>query len=421
MKIKPNFWVAFLLTITLGIFNRFLNDSSIERTIYFLVILMIFNYLISKNASENFNLHRSTRETRQQVGQYINEKYELENNKNRPVLWATIQDQSHLTEENISKTIAWIPAHGKTTFFKQALLRKRGVYNLGPTGVQFGDPFGFFSRHSVFQSIEKVVVLPRFEKMSSFPEPVGFYSGGTARKTRNTEVSPFAVSVREYTPGDPLKRIHWKSSAKTNKLMVKEFDEDPQSVVWILLDGDKNLNYQTVSTPSNKTLTEPVWGRIKSDLPDFENSFELAVSIAASMCDFYLRGNRVMGFCANGQQNITISPEAGTRQLDKVLELLASIQNVSKNSIIEFLLSQGSVINKGSTLVIVSSNTTDEFAKALQQMTRKSYEVILLSVDPSAFNAPINTDDFYKKLENNRIKYYVIKNKQLLHNSLFGG
>ena len=61
-------------------------------------------------------------------------------------------------------------------------------------------------------------------------------------KHRNTEVSPYAISVRDYYPGDPLRRIDWKTTARLDKLMVKEFEEDPQATVWILLDGDEN-NY----------------------------------------------------------------------------------------------------------------------------------------------------------------------------------
>jgi uncharacterized protein (DUF58 family) len=61
----------------------------------------------------------------------------------------------------------------------------------------------------------------------SFPLPSGLLSGGEALRRRTHQITPNAAGVRDYAPGDPLNRIHWISTARRRRLMVKEFELDP--------------------------------------------------------------------------------------------------------------------------------------------------------------------------------------------------
>ena len=65
------------------------------------------------------------------------------------------------------------------------------------------------------------------------------------------EATSHAAGVRDYQPGDPLNRIHWKSSARKDRFMVKEFDQDPQGDVWILLDASKFTQYEAHELNTN--------------------------------------------------------------------------------------------------------------------------------------------------------------------------
>ena len=58
------------------------------------------------------------------------------------------------------------------------------------------------------------------------------------------EVTPQAAGVRDYAPGDALRRIHWPTSARRDRLMTKEFDQDPQADVWIFLDAYAPVHYR---------------------------------------------------------------------------------------------------------------------------------------------------------------------------------
>lgn len=419
MKIRKNFWIVSLLLIAFSIFQNYVKDFSVERTIYFLLILIFVSLFITISSHNKLNFQRKTKESRQQVGQFLIESYEIENKKNQPILWASVIDESNITEKNEKQVVAWIPGHGKRIIFKQIFLRKRGVFSLGPTKVLVGDPFGMFNKSLTFQSHEKIVILPKYEKIKTFLDPPGSLTGGVARKTRNTEVSPYAISVREYYPGDPLRRIDWKTTARLDRLMVKEFEEDPQATVWIFLDGDEEVLFNSKSKENDKTIVNDIWSKNKSEnLFTHGDSLELSISIGASICDYYINDNRSVGFCSNGQNIISVAPEAGIRQLDKILELFASLQKSSEFTIQDLILSQSNLIGKGSTLILISSNTSLEFIEAIKRAQKKNLSIILISIDPNSFDMKLDTEKFYQDVRNLGINLIIAQNGQTLQESI---
>jgi uncharacterized protein (DUF58 family) len=422
MKPKPNFWIILTIILALLILQGYLHDKSIERTIYFLIILVFISFLVTKNSTKKLILIRSTRENRQQVGQYFTEKYELSNQKIMPILWITIEDKSGISSENEKRLIAWIPGNSAKVFVNQSILDKRGVFNLGPTTVVSGDPFGIFSQTITYQSNDKLVVIPTYEKLQTFPDPLSSLTGGAARKSRDTEVSPYAVSIREFYPGDPLRRIDWKSTARLDKLMVKEFEEDPQAIVWVFLDGNEEDHYKLI----NKDIKESEKNRRvlfeKIERPEFnlpEDSFEYGVSFAASICDYYIDNGRSIGFGANCQNIIGMAPERGTRQLDKVLEILSSLSVASIARFPEFLISQSSLIQKGSSVILLTSNTANELIQAIELLNRRNIAVLLVSVNPKEFGNADNTIGFYNILKSMDLKLMEISKGEKLSDKLY--
>ena len=64
---------------------------------------------------------------------------------------------------------------------------------------------------------------------------------GEGRFRRRTHyVTPNASGVRPYEFGDSFNRIHWKSTARTGELMVKIFELDPASDIWLILDLERD-------------------------------------------------------------------------------------------------------------------------------------------------------------------------------------
>jgi uncharacterized protein (DUF58 family) len=113
-----------------------------------------------------------------------------------------------------------------------------GALRRGPVGVrglavETGDPLGFFTHRSKANDSELTLVLPRFKALADRPH---------AREMEASVAAPRAGSgtemfgVREYRPGDPLRRIHWRSSARHGELIVREFEPPGVQTLGIFCD-----------------------------------------------------------------------------------------------------------------------------------------------------------------------------------------
>ena len=104
---------------------------------------------------------------------------------------------------------------------------RRGVLRLDGGVIARTDPFGLFrSLHNV-DAPQSVLILPKLYTMPPFelPGSTRYQQGGVSLASSVGESEEF-VSLREYRPGDPLRKMHWKSFAKAGKPIVKEFQDE---------------------------------------------------------------------------------------------------------------------------------------------------------------------------------------------------
>ena len=97
---------------------------------------------------------------------------------------------------------------------------RRGVFDVGPLTVRRGDPIGLARRGDIDSGLSQLVVHPRIHDVSPFPAGIrrdleGLPSGEAA------EGGITFANLRDYVPGDDLRLVHWRSSARIGKLMVR--------------------------------------------------------------------------------------------------------------------------------------------------------------------------------------------------------
>jgi uncharacterized protein (DUF58 family) len=104
---------------------------------------------------------------------------------------------------------------------------QRGYLNLRSLTVARPDPLGLFKSFVTLPVEQSVLILPKRYSLPplSIPGTRKYQPGGVAL-TYSVGDSQEFVSMRDYRPGDPLRRIHWKSWAKTGKPVVKEYQEE---------------------------------------------------------------------------------------------------------------------------------------------------------------------------------------------------
>lgn len=111
---------------------------------------------------------------------------------------------------------------------------RRGIVTVGPARTVRGDPLGILSREASWENVHTVYVHP--ETIALLPTSVGLVrdlEGRSSRTVVDADISFHAL--REYRPGDAQRQIHWKSTAKTGTLMVRQYEETRRSRLLIAL------------------------------------------------------------------------------------------------------------------------------------------------------------------------------------------
>ncbi|MEU4567233.1 DUF58 domain-containing protein [Micromonospora sp. NPDC023956] len=112
----------------------------------------------------------------------------------------------------------------------------RGRYEVGPLGVRMTDPFGLCELSRAFPSTDRLTVIPQVTPLPSIRLP-GEYAGSGDSRARSVAVhGEDDAATREYRVGDDLRRVHWKSTARTGELMVRREEQPWESRATVVLD-----------------------------------------------------------------------------------------------------------------------------------------------------------------------------------------
>ena len=110
----------------------------------------------------------------------------------------------------------------------------RGIIAVGPATTVRSDPIGLLRREHAFEDVHQVHVHPRTTSVPSTSAGlIRDLEGNPTRRLVDADMSFHAI--REYAPGDSQRQIHWKSTAKTGQLMVRQYEESRRSRMAVVL------------------------------------------------------------------------------------------------------------------------------------------------------------------------------------------
>jgi len=215
--------------------------------------------------------------------------------------------------------------------------------------------------------------------------------GGEALRRRTPQVTPNASGVREYVPGDSVNRIHWLSTARRQRLMVKEFELDPLAKVWIFLDAARAA--QSSLPYSFSTLALDVLWDPSAEVTLPPSTEEYAVSIAASLARYFLERRREVGLvsCRRSQSPSVLSPDRGGRQLGKILEALALLRAEGDLSISALVTAQAQHLVRGSTAILITPSVEEDVALAVDVLVRRGLRPVAVLLDAASFGGRSGT------------------------------
>ncbi|WP_460809161.1 DUF58 domain-containing protein [Microlunatus endophyticus] len=115
--------------------------------------------------------------------------------------------------------------------------RVRGRWRCGPLSVRTTDPFGLVSRDQRFTATTEVMVTPQIVHLTPLAASGGAGRSGESQPHRIGVVGADDVLIREYRPGDDVRRVHWRSTARRGDLMVRREEQAWDPAARILLDS----------------------------------------------------------------------------------------------------------------------------------------------------------------------------------------
>jgi uncharacterized protein (DUF58 family) len=181
-----------------------------------------------------------------EVGEKARVEVVIANENALPVTWALVEDAlpgpaidprfPKLRVKGQRVAAATIPPKGEMTLAYTVECLGRGFHQIGPCVLETGDLFGLHRRFRVVAPPKFLLVYPRIVPLSGYDLTSRRPIGDVVMTHRLYEDPTRIAGVREYQPGDPLSRVHWKASARMGVLHSKVHEPSTLSGVTLLLD-----------------------------------------------------------------------------------------------------------------------------------------------------------------------------------------
>lgn len=299
-----------------------------------------------------------------QVGDALQERYTLYNDSLLPALWLEVQDHSNIPDYQAGRVTS-INGREILGWRTEGICTRRGLYTLGPTSLRAGDPFGLCSVEVLQPDSTVLMVLPPVLPLPAIQIAAGGWTGEGRRLRRTAlETTVSVETVHEYAPGDPLRAIHWPTTARREMLFVRQFDHMPSADWWIFLDLEGR-----VQAGSGSASTD-----------------EHGVILAASLADRGIRQGVQVGLVTHGERLTWLHPQRSSGQLMDILRALAVV-HTGERPLADLLAEAKRSIRRGASLIIITPNMEAGWLAPLLDLVKIGVTPTVLLLDPVSFGS----------------------------------
>ena len=393
-----------ILAIVVFLFGQLNQWSILDKVFFALVGLIVVAWLWGRFSLRGITLTRETKADRAQVGQPLMERIRVQNSSKLAKLWVEITDHSDLPGHRVSRVLNLGPKDGRR-WRVETICSRRGRFRIGPLTIRSGDPFGLFPSQLFIPDTHELLVYPATVDLSAFALPVGELPGGSAIQRRTPFVTPNASGVREYFPGDAFNRISWSATARTGKLMVKEFELDPTADIWIAVDLQANVHAGAAGLGALPSLSG-------DEVPLsfwLDSTEEYAVTVGASLAHHFLSQNRAVGLLASSRQNVVIPTDRGGRQMIKILEQLAVIRADGDMPFGELIMAEGGQFSRNSTVIFVTPSTNEDWVQSVIEIVSRRVQCVAVIIEPTTFGSGESSLFVVSTLASIGVPTYLVK------------
>ena len=347
--------------------------AALLRIDFFFTILYLFVavYILARIWSRH-GLHKlgikRTMPNRAFSGDQVEVTLQLSNQSALPIPWLMFTESLPI-DLGMSMFREVITLSGKEAHTVQYMLktRKRGYYKIGPLLLQTGDILGIRDELTGRFEADYLIVYPRVVPITQLGLPAH-----SPQVVLPTPIPLFQdpnrmIGVRDYSPGDNPRHIHWPATATAGQILVKQFQPA------IARDNTIFLNLSRLDYTKHSYA---------------DTAIELAVVVAASLANHIIIFEQLpVGLMTIGldplsevEQYFNLPANKGQGQLMQILEVLARVQAVEEAHFLQKIRHAAVHLSWGTTLIIITSHMTEALQETLLLLKRSGFQVTLVLV-----------------------------------------
>jgi len=235
--------------------------------------------------------------------------------------------------------------------------RQRGAYEVESVSALVADPLRLYPRRREQRTTARLLVFPRIVPL----EQIGLRAGlplGDMRAPMTVLPDPVRPSgVRDYRPGDSMRQIHWKASARRGVIQTKVLERTVRRDLALYLD---------------------VGGFDHNWLVYREALFERAITAAASLANATIERGAAVSLAYGGVEPVALEGHTGVDQLRAILEVLAVVQPTEGRPIENMIATTLWRHPAGTTVVVLTPNPTESLLAELEPIRRRGDPVAIV-------------------------------------------
>lgn len=326
----------------------------------------LYSLLVMAYPLSDFNVSREIKSDELKAGSQVTVTIHLQRKYPIPLFYLVIEDQvsnSIFSSTKISQVKKMINPWFRRTITLEYEIEDlpRGEHFFTGTELKTGDFLGLIQKARKLEEQDSMLVYPSFVPMNYQPLNVRFDQGAASAEVNIQRDSTIASGLREYQSGDRVSWIHWKSFARTNNLMTKEFEEKKSHDVCIVLDRTPSL------------------------------LFEEMVTFTASLTRAVLKKGSQAGFVSSGETVQRIPVKSGEHHQRQIDFQLAKVQPDSSEPFEEFIKREGAYLSHSAALLVVTSTLTREVIEQLYEHSKGNGTVAVLLIKGAI--AAVNSEE----------------------------
>jgi len=345
--------------------------------ILFLMIIIAMKLMLKHNERNLFILYYTSENT-VSAGESINIDYKITNTSFIPIFHTVIDFKldKKMNTDSALKEIAYFRNFDKINFSKDVICKHRGYYKIGQVTVDIFDPLMLDKRTVNFNKEIAITVYPKIIPVKELLQQSQDLFGTLKSNIRTLEDRTNLINIRPYAPGDQIKNIHWKLSAKTDKLHTKEFEQTVNTKSVVIMDGFKVENL---------------------DLDKEEAMVSFGVSLVKEFLDHDIKTKIIFN-----DGGFTELEAESSKDFQMALEAFTSFESLSDTEFAGFLNGQLEAYktensNGDESLVVIAQKLTDEF---FEVAGRHNQHLNVYTFDPKS----LEIREKHDKLQSSKLK-----------------